>query len=115
MNSEDPTALSPELKIFFLQLISGLIEQANKFEFEEFTPLDCWSSDQMLPDTKGEIQAIQTELKKCQLSLLLSDLMKENIVDNIPLANAILLCGISFLITGNTITQNNLLEILSSD
>jgi len=33
MNSEDPTALSPELKIFFLQLISGLIEQANKFEF----------------------------------------------------------------------------------
>ena len=33
MNSEDPTALSPELKIFFLELISGLVEQANKFEF----------------------------------------------------------------------------------
>ena len=61
------------------------------------------------------IQDIQNKLKKCQLSLLLSDLLKENIVDNIPLANSILLCGISYMLSGYTTTQNNLIEILRED
>ena len=115
INSVDPGAFSPELKIFFLKLISGIVEQANTYEFEEVTPLDMWEAEQIPEECGVAIQDIQNKLKKCQLSTLLADLMKENIVDNIPLANEILYCAIAFLMKGYTATQNNLIEILRED
>ena len=41
--------------------------------------------------------------------------MKENIKENIPLANSILLCGISYLLGGNEKTQKNIIEELGED
>jgi hypothetical protein len=41
--------------------------------------------------------------------------LKEDIINNIELANSILLCAISYLLGGNTLTQKNIIEELDKD
>ncbi len=41
--------------------------------------------------------------------------MKENIWEDIQFADSILLCGIAYLFGGNTNTQNNMIETISTD
>ena len=43
------------------------------------------------------------------------ELLKEDITNNIELANSILLCAISYLLGGNTLTQKNIIEELDKD
>lgn len=54
-------------------------------------------------------------LKGCGIGKFITTLLKGNIVNNIPLANSILLCGISYLLGGNISTQNNIREELNGD
>lgn len=42
-------------------------------------------------------------------------MLKENIYDNIEFANAILLCGIAYMLGGNTLTQKNIIEEMTLD
>jgi len=43
------------------------------------------------------------------------DLMKEDIIEDIPFANSILLCSISYLLGGNNLTQKSMIEELMKD
>lgn len=43
------------------------------------------------------------------------ELLKENIYDNVEFANAILLCGIAYMLGGNTLTQKNIIEEMRQD
>ncbi len=45
----------------------------------------------------------------------ITELLKENIYDNIEFANAILLCGITYMLGGNTLTQKNIIEEMQGD
>lgn len=58
---------------------------------------------------------IQNKLKVCQLGKFVTELLKENIWDNIEFADSILLCGISYLFGGNTTTQKNMIEEIGAD
>ena len=40
----------------------------------------------------------------------ITELLKENISDNIEFANSILICGISYMLGGNNITQKDIIE-----
>jgi len=42
MNSNNPEALPMHEKNFFLNLITGIVEQNNKVERAEFKPIDEW-------------------------------------------------------------------------
>lgn len=42
-------------------------------------------------------------------------MLKENIYENIEFANSILLCGISYMLGGNNITQKNIIEEMDGD
>jgi hypothetical protein len=42
MNSRNPEALPQNEKRFFLQLITGIVEQNNKTEMEENKQIDEW-------------------------------------------------------------------------
>lgn len=72
-------------------------------------PVDEWESSEYA-DSADAIQKIQLELKSCQVGTLIAELLKENILDNIPLANNILLCGIAYLLGGNQANQKNMME-----
>ena len=58
------------------------------------------------------IVATQKQLKKCELGKFLVTLLKEDLINNIELANSILLTGIAYLLGGNPLTQKNILEEL---
>ena len=58
------------------------------------------------------INEVQNELKLAKLGDFLTDLLGQPIYDDIPLANSVLNCCIAYLLTGNSTTQNNILEIL---
>lgn len=45
INSYNPEALVPELKIFFLKMIIGIVEQANKTPMPARKPIDEWDSE----------------------------------------------------------------------
>lgn len=114
MNSRNPEALPQNEKKFFLQLITGIVEQNNKTEMQESKPIDEWQADDW-KNSKGKIQQIQIKLKSCGLGKFITELLKENIYDNIEFANAILLCGIAYMLGGNTLTQKNIIEEMVSD
>lgn len=42
-------------------------------------------------------------------------MLRENIVDDIPLANAIFLCSIAYLLGGNQVTQDDLIDQIKTD
>jgi hypothetical protein len=44
------------------------------------------------------------------LGRFIVDLLKEDIINDIELANSILLCAIAYMYGGNPVTQKNLLE-----
>lgn len=139
LNSRNPTALTSQQKIFFLQYIIGFIESANaqpkspeegepKGPEEEGEPkaneeagepefkkeIDEWEADDW-KDSKDAINATQINLKKRDLGKFIVDLLKEDITNNIELANSILLCAIAYLLGGNSVTQKNVLEELDKD
>jgi hypothetical protein len=46
------------------------------------------------------------------LGQFIVQLLKEDIINNVELANSILLCAIGYLLGGNPLTQNNFIEEL---
>lgn len=122
MNSRNPTALNAQQKIFFLQFIIGFIEAGNESppspeegEEPQFKKeIDEWEADDW-NSSKDAITEIQINLKKRDLGKFIVDLLKEDITNNIELANSILLCAIAYLLGGNPITQKNVLEELDKD
>jgi hypothetical protein len=65
---------------------------------------------------EGAITKMQNRLKKtCKVSTLLAEMLRENIVDDIPLANAIFLCSIAYLLGGNQVTQDDLIDQIKTD
>lgn len=81
---------------------------------EKFKPLDEWEADDW-KCSREKIQLIQVKLKNCGLGKFITELLKESICDNIEFANAILLCGISYMLGGNNITQKNIIEEMDGD
>lgn len=79
-----------------------------KKEIDEWEAND-WNS------SKDAITEIQINLKKRDLGKFIVDLLKEDITNNIELANSILLCAIAYLLGGNPVTQKNVLEELDKD
>lgn len=73
--------------------------------------IDEWDAEDWSGNAK-EIVKTQKNLKKCELGKFIVQLLKEDIVNNIELANSILLCSISYLLGGNTLTQKNIIEQL---
>ena len=90
-------------------MIIGIVEHTNTTPMEVLKPIDEWESDEYM-ESFDAIQKIQLELKSCKVGTLIAELLKENILDNIPLANNILLCGIAFLLGGNATNQKNMME-----
>lgn len=72
-------------------------------------PIDEWEGDDWFDSTR-QIEQIQVQLKNGDLGTLIVEILKENIIDNIPLANTTLLCGIAYLLGGNLVTQKNLIQ-----
>jgi hypothetical protein len=66
MNSFNPAALPQTQKKFFLQLITGIVEQNNKTVMEEIKTIDQWDAEDW-KDSKDKIQQIQIKLKNCGL------------------------------------------------
>ena len=54
-------------------------------------------------------------MKSKGIGSFITSLLKGNITNNIPLANAILLCGISYLLGGTSSPQDNITEELKKD
>lgn len=113
MNSKNPEALPAKEKQFFLNLITGIVEQNNKVERQP-KPIDEWESDDW-SKSKADISNIQIKLKGCQLGKFVAELLKQNIYDDIEFANSILLCGIAYLFGGNGNTQKNMIEEINGD
>lgn len=101
-------------KKFFLNLITGIVEQNNKVEREKSKPIDEWEAEDWVA-SRDDLINIQNKLKVCQLGKFVTELLKENIWDNIEFADSILLCGISYLFGGNTTTQKNMIEEIGAD
>jgi hypothetical protein len=66
MNSINPEALPQNEKKFFLQLITGIVEQNNKKPIEGNKQIDEWNADDWF-DYRDKIQSIQIKLKGCGL------------------------------------------------
>ena len=114
MNSRNPDALPQNEKKFFLQLITGIVEQNNKTVMEENKQIDEWEAEDW-NNYQTKIQLIQIKLKNCGLGKFIIELLKENIYDNIEFANSILLCGIAYMLGGNSLTQKNIIEEMMLD
>ena len=114
--------MNAQQKIFFLQYIIGFIESANKElpapeegdEPQFKKEIDEWEADDW-KNSKDAIIKAQINLKKRDLGKFIVDLLKEDITNNIELANSILLCAIAYLLGGNAVTQKNVLEELDKD
>lgn len=76
---------------------------------EQKKPIDEWKGEDW-EKYSGEIEKIQIRLKSGHLGTLIAEILKENIIDNLALANSTLLCGIAYLLGGNQVTQKNLIE-----
>lgn len=81
---------------------------------EHKKPIDEWQGVDWL-HYSTEIQKIQIQLKNGHLGTLIAEILQQNIIDNISLANSTLLCGIAYLLGGNQITQRNLIEEVKRD
>lgn len=81
MSTRNREALPVKEKKFFLNFITGLVEQKNRCE-REFKTIDEWDSRDWL-DSKEDIQAMQNKLKLCKLGNFITELLKENIWENI--------------------------------
>ena len=111
INSKNPKTFSPNLKMFFLNKINGIIKKVNPDRSDQ--EIDEW--DSLTEDENIQIEKVQNEMEKRNVGKFIAELLKENIIDNIPLANAIFLCGISFLFGGNRATQNSMIAEINKD
>ena len=68
-------------KKFFLHLITGIVEQNNKVP-RESKPIDEWAAEDWIA-SRDDLAGIQNKLKGCQLGTFVTELLKENIADNI--------------------------------
>ena len=132
LNEKDSSALTSVHKLFFLQFIIGLVENSNSAKKEEGAPaeeggeeaeeldenagpgsykkdIDEWDAEDWSGNAK-RIVATQKKLKKCELGKFIVSLLKGDLINNIELANSILLCAIAYLLGGNPLTQKNILE-----
>lgn len=114
MNSINPEALPMKEKKFFLNLITGIVDRNNLVPRDPIKPIDAWEPEEWT-DSKDQIGDIQNRLKGCMLGRFITELLQENIWDNIEFADSILLCGISYLWGGNTNSQKNLIEEIATD
>ena len=114
MNNKDSEALSPDLKIFFLKLLTRSITEKNSND-RAGVPVDEWEATYWDSQEKA-IEKEQQKMVNCSLANFLCQLLSEgDITDNINLANEILVCGIAFLLGGYTESQNSILKILRED
>jgi len=81
---------------------------------EENKQIDEWEAEDW-NNYQTKIQLIQIKLKNCGLGKFIIELLKENIYDNIEFANSILLCGIAYMLGGNSLTQKNIIEEMMLD
>lgn len=110
MNKRDPQALSSDLKIFFLRLLTRFISEKNELD-KQGVPIDEWDAKYW----DGQEEAIESEqliLKSCGLGDYLCQLLSDDVTSNIELANEILLCGIAFMLGGFQTSQKSIVTIL---
>lgn len=108
MNTSNPSALKTSEKKFFLKLITGIVEQHNSV-VRETKPIDEWEPEDWLSSSR-KITEIQMKLKSCQLGKFITELLKEEIYEQVYFADTIFLCGISYLFGGNSLVQKDLIE-----
>ena len=114
MNTIDPDALSPDLKIFFLKLMTRSISEKNKRDTKG-KPIDEWDTFYW-DGYEEQIVQEQKRMVNCNLATFITELLSsKDITENIDLANEILICGIAFLLGGYDESQASILEILSKD
>jgi hypothetical protein len=65
MNSSNSEALPMKEKKFFLNLITGIVEQNNKVP-RDSKPIDEWEAGDWV-DSRNELVNIQNKLKSCLL------------------------------------------------
>lgn len=114
MIAKNPKALPVKQKRFFLNFITGIVEQNNQCELQEPKTIDLWQTEDWI-ESKGTIFKVQNNLKISKLGNLITQLLKQNIEDDIEFADSLLLCGIAYLFGGNTNTQNNMIETIRAD
>lgn len=71
MNGRDREALPVKAKKFFLNLITGTIDQGNTKKDRPFKTLDKWQA-QDWTDSKNNINQLQNQLKLCKLGSFIS-------------------------------------------
>ena len=113
MNNKDREALPVNAKKFFLNLITGQIDQGNKAP-RDYKTIDKWEADDWV-SSKNDINELQNQLKLCKLGALISELLKEPIWEKVEFADAILLCGIAYMFGGFSNTQKDMIDILKED
>ncbi len=114
MNSLNPGVLSPQLKKFFLSLLTRFITEKNKKDEGLNIPINEWPPEYW-DDCQEEIEKEQTFLRECNLAEFIVALLKERIDLDVELANASLLFGIAFLLGGFETCQNSILDKFKSD
>jgi len=77
MNSKDRDALPVKAKRFFLNLITGIIDQTNSCP-RDYKTIDMWEAEDWV-ESRNDINAIQNKLKLCKLGTFITELLKENI------------------------------------
>lgn len=75
MNSSNSDALPMKEKKFFLNLITGIVEQNNKVEREKSKPIDEWEAEDWVA-SRDDLINIQNKLKVCQLGKFVTELLK---------------------------------------
>ena len=70
MNNKDREALPVKAKKFFLNLITGQIDQGNTVK-RDYKTIDKWEADDWV-NSKTEINSLQNQLKLCKLGALIS-------------------------------------------
>ena len=113
MNSKNREALPSKEKKFFLNLITGIVDQTNKCP-REFKTIDLWESEDWINSIE-DINSIQNKLKLCKLGTFITELLKENIWENVEFADSILECGIAYMFGGYTNTQKDMIETIKAD
>lgn len=113
MNTKNPDALGVKEKKFFLNFITGIVDQNNHCP-REFKTIDQWEAADWI-DSREQIIDIQNSLKTRKLGEFITELLKQNIWENIQFADSVLLCGIAYLFGGNTATQKNMIQTIRLD
>ena len=74
MNSNNPEAVPAKEKKFFLNFITGIVDQNNHVE-REYKTIDDWEGEDW-EESAVSIRAIQDKLKLCKLGTFITELLK---------------------------------------